>query len=228
MLFNFCDKQKAKRRIEKKRKKQSWATRGGFIAPIIVPATHGSKLAKMMRAVCEEEAVPGMKFKIIERGGVTIERQLQKTNPTASSICGKDDCDMCKQVGNNGQKVCHKTSVVYRYDCQFDECDATYTGETSRNIYTRNLEHKYSYSGGASNSKSKQEKSFLSRHQIEKHQNEPENFKISVLKSYSDCLSRQASEAVHITKCKGEILNSKSEFHQPPIVRVRSEVTRGL
>ena len=221
--------QKIPRRIDKKRKKQTWATRGGYIAPIIIPATPNSKLAKMMQAVCDEEATPGMKFKIVERGGVTIERQLQKTNPTASVSCGKSDCDFCKQDRNNGgSKMCHKTGVVYKYSCQNDGCEATYVGETSKNVYTRNLEHKYLYTGGTSNSETIKEKSFLSRHQKEKHLNEPENFKITVLKSYSDCVSRQVGEATHITKCGGEILNSKSEFYQPPKVRVRSEVSRGL
>ena len=38
----------------------------------------------------------------------------------------------------------------------------------------------------------------------------------------------QVTEAVMIKNHTGELLNSKSEFYQPPIVRVRSEITRGL
>ena len=53
-------------------------------------------------------------------------------------------------------------------------------------------------------------------------------FKQSVLRSYKDCLSRQAAEGVFISKMEGEILNSKSEFHQPSIVTVRREINRGL
>ena len=45
---------------------------------------------------------------------------------------------------------------------------------------------------------------------------------------YKDWLSRQAAESVFISKMQGEILNSKSEFHQPPIVTVRREINRGL
>ena len=48
------------------------------------------------------------------------------------------------------------------------------------------------------------------------------------LRSYKDCLSRQASEAIFISKIVGEILNNKSEFHQPAIVTIRREVCRGL
>ena len=65
-------------------------------------------------------------------------------------------------------------------------------------------------------------------HQTSKHNGEPANFKCNVLKSYSDSLSRQAAEATIIRNMTCEILNSKSEFHQPSIVEVRREISRGL
>ena len=46
--------------------------------------------------------------------------------------------------------------------------------------------------------------------------------------SYRDPLSRQVAEGVLITRCREEILNSKSEFRQPPIVSVRREVNTGV
>ena len=63
---------------------------------------------------------------------------------------------------------------------------------------------------------------------IYKKKGQPANFKMSVLKSYSDSLSRQAAEGVYISKMQGEILNGRSEFYQPSIVSIRREVTRGL
>ena len=36
------------------------------------------------------------------------------------------------------------------------------------------------------------------------------------------------SVTVKITNCEGKILNSKAEFRQPPIVRVRREVNVGV
>ena len=30
-------------------------------------------------------------------GGVTLERMLQKSNPTASGSCGKEECDMVEE-----------------------------------------------------------------------------------------------------------------------------------
>ena len=209
------------RRKEKRLKKHSWGTRGGYVAPIIVPATPGGELAAAMRAVCKAEAIPGVKFKIAERGGVTLERQLKNSNPTASNECHRENCGPCAQPeGNGGSKRCHTTNICYKYTCNYQGCTAFYTGESSKNLMTRNEWHQSKY-------KSKKE-SFLFQHQQEKHDGQPANFKMEVLKSFKDCLSRQAAEGIFISKTEGEILNSKSEFHQPPIVRVRREIARGL
>ena len=44
---------------------------------------------------------------------------------------------------------------------------------------------------------------------------------MEVIKFHSSCLGRQVHEAVRITRTEAEIiLNSKSEFHQAPLVRV--------
>ena len=99
-----------------------------------------------------------------------------------------------------------------------------YTGETGRNLYTRGLEHLEKY-------EKKSENSFLHAHQMECHEGAPAKFSTKVTGSYKDPLSRQVAEAVLITRSSGstsDILNSKSEFRQPPIVRVRREVSIGV
>ena len=40
--------------IEKKQKKKNWSTKGGYIAPIIVPATPNSELANELRKIAEQ------------------------------------------------------------------------------------------------------------------------------------------------------------------------------
>ena len=40
-----------------------------------------------MRQVAESE--PDIKFKVIEKGGITVEKMLSKPNPTASEGCGR-------------------------------------------------------------------------------------------------------------------------------------------
>ena len=79
------------RRKEKQQKKKNWATKGGFIAPIVVPATPNSELKNGLQETADKCSDGKIRFKIIERGGVTLKRMLQKSNPTSSGFCGKED-----------------------------------------------------------------------------------------------------------------------------------------
>ena len=67
-------------------------------------------------------------------------------------------------------------------------------------------------------------------HQNEKHNGEPAEFKIVVMDKFKDAMSGQLSEALNIKNQAGktEILNSKAEYHQPQIVRLRKSVQVGL
>ena len=51
---------------------------------------------------------------------------------------------------------------------------------------------------------------------------------ILVLYSFQDCLSRQTAEGVCIRRCKKDILNTKSEWNQPSLWWVRSELNKEL
>ena len=68
----------------------------------------------------------------------------------------------------------------------------------------------------------------MKEHQVVKHNDEPANFKAKVLQSFRDPLSRQAAESIFISRTQGEILNSKSEFHQPSLIKIRREISQGL
>ena len=209
---------KVERRKEKTLRKKNWNKKGGHTAPIMVPATPNSELAKILREVAEKEAVKGVKFKIVEKGGRTIERSLVRTNPIGKDECGKEDCPVCTQAG--GGKLCHKSNVNYQMKCE--SCpNSMYFGESHRNLYSRGKEH-------VTKLQKRDEASFMHRHQVEKHGGGPAKFKMQVVKSCRDPLTRQVTEAVMIKNHRGELLNTKSEFHQPPLVRIRSEIVRGL
>ena len=68
--------------------------------------------------------------------------------------------------------------------------------------------------------------SFIKKHQVEKHNDRPAEFKAKVMGVFRDCLSRQISEGVEIRRSNRNVLNSKSEWHQPALWRVQSEVVR--
>ena len=214
------DWQREERIREKRRKKHSWATRGGCIAPIIIPPTPNSELLSMLSQVAKEEALPGLRFKLVESGGKTIKRSIQKSNPTSSGMCQSGDCVVCRG-GEGGGGCCRKSNVVYEYSCQLcpDGEQAVYIGETARNLYTRGREHTRNY-------QKKETESFMYKHQTEKHSGVEPEFKAKVKYGFQDCLSRQVAEGVCIRRCQTEILNTKTEWHQPSLWRVRSELSR--
>ena len=207
-----------RKRKQQNQKRHSWATKGGCIAPIFIPSTPNSELLKIMREVAESESEPGLKFKILEKGGKTVQRTVQKSNPTATEGCLSGDCLACK-----GERAgpCRRSNVLYQFSCNQcpDGGQSVYLGETARNLYTRGREHVRNYDRQNS-------ESFMNKHQTEKHAGVAADFGAKVLKSYKDCLSRQVSEGVHIRRCKNVVLNSKAEWHQPALWKVRSELTK--
>ena len=219
--------QKVERRKAKFERKKSWASTGGYTSVIIVPATPGGTLAKQMRAVCDRGATKNIKIRIVERGGKTLLRQLQRSNPTAPPKCFRSDCAACEQEDTFLR--CHKDSVTYRYTCLQPSCDAAYQGETGRNFYTRGKDHQDLYES----EKQRESKSWMFAHQQQAHSGDPAQFKIKILNHYKDPLSRMAAESVHIARHQAEYgdeatLNSKAEYHQAPITRLVKQVRYGL
>ena len=87
-------------------------------------------------------------------------------------------------------------------------------------IYT-GKEHEQKYR----NKKNSQE-SFMKKHQAEKHAGVEPNFEARVTNVFRDCLTRQVSEGVSLRRSNVEVLNSKSEWHQPALWRVQNEIVR--
>ena len=217
-IYRTKDYQKEKRKKEKEEKRHEWAKKGGHIAPIFIPATPGSELLKVMRRVAEEEGKEGIRFNIIETGGKTLKREFQKSNPTATPGCAKNDCLCCaERRGKGGQ--CHKANVNYEVECKLcpENRRAKYIGETSRNLYTRMAEHNHG---------EHEEGSFMRKHLEEHHTGEQGNFEARVTHTNKDCLTRQVREGVIIRKTGSNAMNTKSEWHQPSLYRVHSEVVR--
>ena len=101
-----------------------------------------------------------------------------------------------------------------------DNEKSVYIGESSRNLSTRSKEHLYSYRAGLNTS-------FMAKHQQSAHGGEEPTFRARVTASTRDCLSRQVREAVLIRRSDKNILNGKSEWHQPALYRVQHDVEQG-
>ena len=54
-----------------------------------------------------------------------------------------------------------------------------------------------------------------------------EYFEVQILKAYQKPFTRLVVEGTYITSHKGELLNSKSEWHQAKVVRTRTQVVQG-
>ena len=215
---------KLERRKLKKQKKRNWSSKGGYVAPIIIPSTPGGKLLKMLKKVAESE--PELRFNFVEKGGITIEKMLTKQNPTASKGCGQKQCLGCKQEG--GIRKCQKCNHMYSYTCLETGCKFKYIGESHNNFFTRSNQHKEKYNA---KKKETREGSFIFKHQQEQHGGKEQNMKMEVLKTFRDNLTRQITESVHIYRTeqqtKYQLMNSKTEWHAPSLYTVRRQISHG-
>ena len=156
----------------------------------------------------------------VESGGRTVKSNVQQSNPTTVGGCQSGDCVACKGGRGSGGS-CRKSNVVYQYSCQRcpEDRPSVYIGETARNLYTRGREHSRNFN-------KKETESFIGKHQQEKHNGMDPDFKAKVMYSFQDTLSRQVAEGVCIRRCKTDILNTKTEWHQPSLWKVRSEISK--
>ena len=117
---------------------------------------------------------------------------------------------------------CKKRNILYESSCvlcnpevtakqskkkKLSNCQGVYVGETGRSIFERAGEHLRDAQG-------KQEDSHMIKHWLTDHSEleTPPKFKIKVIGSFRDALSRQLSEAVRIDLRGGGVLNSKTEY----------------
>ena len=68
--------------------------------------------------------------------------------------------------------------------------------------------------------------SFIAKHQSASHSGQEPSYKAKVACT-RDCLTRQVREAVLIRRSQHNVLNGKSEWHQPALYRVQQEVEQG-
>ena len=111
-LYRPKDWNVVSRRKEKEKKKYEWSTRGGYIAPIFVPPTPNSELAKVLKIVADGEAELGVHFKIVETGGLSMKSILQKSNPLKNVGCDEADYLPCKPGRGEGG------GINYELECE--------------------------------------------------------------------------------------------------------------
>ena len=207
------------RRMDKLRKMKQWHKKSGQDgmtagAPLIICPSAGDEISRKMKLVCKQfKNEHEIDVKVYERGGMKV-ANLVRSDPLKPGTCGRENCFLCTSGGGGD---CSRSGSAYRLECE--ECPknnlkAHYEGETGINCYSRGLEHSQGL-------EMKKEENPLWKHCQLQHGGAKVGFKINSLKSFKTAFERQVNEGVRIACSKADIcMNSKSEFHQPSIVRV--------
>ena len=176
-----------RRQKKKELQGKNWYKRGGFDVPLFVPHTPRGELARRMKEK-EEMNNQGrtIRFKIVEKSGVSLEQKLRKSNPWGGERCGRPNCFQCR-TDEGGD--CWRESVNYSLVCE--ECGeeiCKYFGESGRNGFSRGGEHL------ANREAADENKSILKLHSIHHHNGREVNFIMKVTSVHSSCLDRQVTE----------------------------------
>ena len=85
------------RQKKKATQSKNWFRKGGFDVPLFVPCTPGGELAKRMtRMEALNNQGRTIRFRVVERRGVTLEEKLRRSNPWAGERCGRPNCFPCQ------------------------------------------------------------------------------------------------------------------------------------
>ena len=201
-LYRPKNWKRVERQKERRKKKTNWFKRGGDLSVVFVPATPGSELKRRYEKCIKES---GVGIKVVEKSGRTIKSLVQRTDPFQKKQCEDSrNCMICREEDSKGR--CRQTGIVYEMNCK--SCNSKYIGETSRNGYTRGLEHKRDY-------EKKDKNSVLYRHATQHHIDDPQppQFSMKVMSQHKTALDRQVTEAVKIANTPSDqLINSKQEF----------------
>ena len=97
-----------------------------------------------------------------------------------------------------------------------------YEGESSRSARLRGIEHLQSMSNEPKDS-------IIYKHKFLEHENVEVDFDMENASVFKCALTSQADEAVRIhSRGNEELLNSKSEFNQPPTARLKNMIINEL
>ena len=107
---------------------------------------------------------------------------------------------------------------------------ACYYGESAKNMPCRSKEHVAKFN--SKSEKTRSESAFY-KHLVNSHggksddKNFSDYFEIQILKAYKKPFTRLVEEGTYITSHRGELLNSKNEWHQAKLVRTTTQVVQG-
>ena len=179
-------------------------------------------------------------IKIIETAGKTLEQTLVNTDPFDGNQCSDEKCEPKKNPKN--KISCRRNGICYRVSClcclragrpaqinDYIKC-ACYYGESAKNMHCRSKEHVSKFN--SKSEKTRAESAFY-KHLVNTHEGKADDknfsdyFEIEIMKAYRKPFTRLVEEGTYISSHKGELLNSKNEWHQAKLVRTTTRVIQG-
>ena len=224
-MYRLKEWRKAARWLEGQKRKKSWL--GEYKSCIFIPPTPNSELRIAHQAKEKEMRVGGREkfpIKIIETAGMSLEKVLVANDPFAGNKCSDKSCLPNKNKKN--RIGCRQNNVGYQIECKI--ClkagkSACYFGESGCNMHKRMKEHLSKF---RSKNKELRESSAFYKHIQNEHGGlkSGENFEsyfpvVNIVKVYQKVLNRSIEEGTFMINHNGEILNSKTEWNQPRIIR---------
>ena len=128
----------------------------------------------------------------------------------------------------SGNRFRNKAGLPAVHEC-YDNA-ACYFGQSGKNAHCRTKEHVSKFS--SKSAKVREESAFF-KHLKNSHGGKAENktfadyFEVRILKAYKKPFTMCVEEGTYITSHKGELLNSKSEWHQAKLIRTTTRVVQG-
>ena len=127
--------------------------------------------------------------------------------------------------------MCYEiTCLLCLRDGREGKMSTSYYGESGKNMHCRSREHISKFN--SKSTKLQNESAFLKHLESshggrDKAKSFSEYFDITILKAYRKPFTKCVEEGTFISNHNGELLNSKSEWHQAKIIRTTTTVVQG-
>ena len=183
----------------------------------------------------EKNAREAWPIKIIEMAGKTLERMLVKSDPFNGNVCSDKKClpnsNADNKINCRRNCICYKiTCLICLKDGKSGDMSTCYYGESGKNMHCRSKEHLSKFNSKTEHIRSE---SAFYKHLLNTHGGKDNNktfsdyFSIEILKAYNKPFTKCVEEGTLIANHQGDLLNSKSEWHQAKVIRTTVTVVQG-
>ena len=229
-------------KLQKPKSKFEWYKVRGYATILNVPVTPNSQLKKNISRRLVQQAL-GDDFKVLVREVPGQQAQHLITNVTQfnkTEFCGRRSCLPCQGSGRGAWGKCWSKNPTYKIKCGTCEDEdkvTTYIGESGYSAYFRAGLHRKTLVAES-------HRSVLWQHMVDQHgarpgdgKNMEDKYKMQVTGSHQSSVRRLIAEGILIDEefkkrdepCRERrreerpdtVLNSKAEWHQPAIRRLK-------